>query len=497
MNGAVGDVSPRPRGWTGVKTAGQALAAGVLRAWEHASVEPSGLQVATRAGSRFPSPTRRPPELSRRMGARLDDDRTARARCRRRPSSSRSGSAGRGGSRSPGSSRRSSASTSRRGRRRGSARCSSRGVSNDYLGLLPRPGALPTAELHRVRQPLRRARRARSCVRGDAASSAWPRRPPSVTARGGPGHLTGRDGPAVATGARGRRRGGCGPAGMGQARVLSFWRAPTSCAPRCSGASRRGSRPDRACGWPRGRWTWRPGDLPPSAVRAALSDERIALRAARLRWRRCSLCFIRLMADLVLATNACLLSWVTRATARPLPSALTPCQGVCRPERRRPARVRSRHGARRGERRRRDRARRRSRAECSAMRGTSWSRARSAPGPVDRRLLRRVPHPESAPPAPRRGRAVDGRRPGVQRDARTTSGPAAFARTVQAVAGAGLVVLCAVCALGIALAPLDRGGHGARLAGRRGALRSGRHADARDVSVPPAGRPRGARDGRS
>jgi neutral/alkaline ceramidase-like enzyme len=46
VNGAVGDVSPRPRGWTGVQTAGQALAGGALRAWDQASVEPGGLQVA-------------------------------------------------------------------------------------------------------------------------------------------------------------------------------------------------------------------------------------------------------------------------------------------------------------------------------------------------------------------------------------------------------------------------------------------------------------------
>ncbi|HXJ84263.1 MAG TPA: neutral/alkaline non-lysosomal ceramidase N-terminal domain-containing protein [Candidatus Methylomirabilis sp.] len=54
VNGAVGDVSPRPRGWTGVQTAGQALAAGALRAWDSASAEPNGLQVAT---ERVPLPT--------------------------------------------------------------------------------------------------------------------------------------------------------------------------------------------------------------------------------------------------------------------------------------------------------------------------------------------------------------------------------------------------------------------------------------------------------
>jgi hypothetical protein len=33
VNGAEGDVSPRPRGWNGVATAGTALAAGALSAW--------------------------------------------------------------------------------------------------------------------------------------------------------------------------------------------------------------------------------------------------------------------------------------------------------------------------------------------------------------------------------------------------------------------------------------------------------------------------------
>lgn len=47
VNGAVGDVSPRPRGWTGVQTAGQALAASALRAWDQARFEPGGLQIAT------------------------------------------------------------------------------------------------------------------------------------------------------------------------------------------------------------------------------------------------------------------------------------------------------------------------------------------------------------------------------------------------------------------------------------------------------------------
>jgi len=39
INGAVGDVSPRPRGWTGVEEAGRALAAGALAAWGAAKPE--------------------------------------------------------------------------------------------------------------------------------------------------------------------------------------------------------------------------------------------------------------------------------------------------------------------------------------------------------------------------------------------------------------------------------------------------------------------------
>ena len=47
VNGAVGDVSPRPRGWAGVQAAGQTLAAGALEAWRRARVEPGGVEVAT------------------------------------------------------------------------------------------------------------------------------------------------------------------------------------------------------------------------------------------------------------------------------------------------------------------------------------------------------------------------------------------------------------------------------------------------------------------
>ncbi len=48
VNGAVGDVSPRPRGWPGVAAAGQALAAGARAAWATARPEPSArLEVVT------------------------------------------------------------------------------------------------------------------------------------------------------------------------------------------------------------------------------------------------------------------------------------------------------------------------------------------------------------------------------------------------------------------------------------------------------------------
>ncbi len=46
VNGAVGDVSPRPRGWAGVEEAGAALAAGALRALEQPSAEPARIDVA-------------------------------------------------------------------------------------------------------------------------------------------------------------------------------------------------------------------------------------------------------------------------------------------------------------------------------------------------------------------------------------------------------------------------------------------------------------------
>jgi hypothetical protein len=48
VNGAVGDVSPRPRGWIGVATAGSALAAGARSAWAAAREDPDQrLEVVT------------------------------------------------------------------------------------------------------------------------------------------------------------------------------------------------------------------------------------------------------------------------------------------------------------------------------------------------------------------------------------------------------------------------------------------------------------------
>src|SRR5262249_50685102 len=56
VNGAVADVSPRPRGWAGVAQAGSALAAGALAAWAEATPEPDvPLAVATEAVA-LPSP---------------------------------------------------------------------------------------------------------------------------------------------------------------------------------------------------------------------------------------------------------------------------------------------------------------------------------------------------------------------------------------------------------------------------------------------------------
>src|SRR5262249_22810235 len=56
------------------------------------------------------------------------------------------------------------------------------------------------------------------------------------------------------------------------------------------------------------------GDLASRPLAAALTDERIVLRTARLRWRRFSLCFIRLIAERVLATAVFLLRAGARAT---------------------------------------------------------------------------------------------------------------------------------------------------------------------------------------
>lgn len=56
LNGAVGDVSPRPRGWVGVATAGSALAAGAMSAWAAAREDPAPrLEVVTERAS-LPSP---------------------------------------------------------------------------------------------------------------------------------------------------------------------------------------------------------------------------------------------------------------------------------------------------------------------------------------------------------------------------------------------------------------------------------------------------------
>jgi hypothetical protein len=56
VNGALGDVSPRGRGWVGVKAIGDALAAGALRAWGATRPEPGRLEVA-RERVAMPPPT--------------------------------------------------------------------------------------------------------------------------------------------------------------------------------------------------------------------------------------------------------------------------------------------------------------------------------------------------------------------------------------------------------------------------------------------------------
>jgi Neutral/alkaline non-lysosomal ceramidase, N-terminal len=55
VNGAVGDVSPRPRGWPGVKVAGGALAEGAARAWAQAGEGSRELEVV-QARVTLPSP---------------------------------------------------------------------------------------------------------------------------------------------------------------------------------------------------------------------------------------------------------------------------------------------------------------------------------------------------------------------------------------------------------------------------------------------------------
>jgi hypothetical protein len=56
VNGAVGDVSPRPRGWAGVALAGGALAAGALSAWAEARLEPDVALAVVTEPVTLPSP---------------------------------------------------------------------------------------------------------------------------------------------------------------------------------------------------------------------------------------------------------------------------------------------------------------------------------------------------------------------------------------------------------------------------------------------------------
>lgn len=56
VNGAVGDVSPRYRGWAGVKAAGEALAGGALEAWRRARAEPDGRLAAVTERIPFGAP---------------------------------------------------------------------------------------------------------------------------------------------------------------------------------------------------------------------------------------------------------------------------------------------------------------------------------------------------------------------------------------------------------------------------------------------------------
>jgi len=56
VNGAVGDVSPRPRGWPGVKVAGEALALGAMRAWATAGGGTDDLEIA-QSRVALPEPT--------------------------------------------------------------------------------------------------------------------------------------------------------------------------------------------------------------------------------------------------------------------------------------------------------------------------------------------------------------------------------------------------------------------------------------------------------
>src|SRR3990172_7178076 len=150
----------------------------------------------------------------------------------------------------------------------------------------------------------------------------------------------------------------------------------------------------------------------PSAVVALLTTERSLLRTARLRWRRFSLCFIRLIADLVLATGALLLGYWRRCGPQARPDVTVRarvCQGVCLRER-----LAARRACLRGGRRGHDGAR-------HAGEPDPGLRTRHGGGPGVRRrachgcLLRGVPHPQPPAPPPFPGSPVHGDHPGLHR----------------------------------------------------------------------------------
>ena len=445
VNGAVGDVSPRPRGWTGVADGGAGpRGRRPARAGSSASFEPGGLQIATEHVV-LPLADPRPPELPRRVGPDVDDHRPqGGAAIRHRGDRGRDRPDGMG--HDPGRARDETRPGDQgRAGRSASASVFIAGVSNDYLGYFLVPADYRRPELHRVREPLRRTR-GRGHARG---GNGCPQAPGS---RGAPVTTEPIERGLPASDVLGRGSGGeRAPVELSQARVLSlrasadFLRAAVL---RCNTPRVTARSSVRMASW---TVDLESGDLPDQGGAGGL--ERRSDRAPRG-----AVALTPLLALLHPLDGGLGVGHERRASCHwgigrqpTVPSA--------------PRRVKEfvalndadRHGSHPAM----------ERGVVSAIGSIGLGHAREPGARLCARhrgragLRRRAPSPtrSSSRSASRtccgacspKGRCPRASSPCFSATLHT-GGPVAFARTAQAVAGAGLVVLCAVCALGMALA---------------------------------------------